>query len=150
MFRALLAGNGDYEQAAVGPHQWMGIVTAMVAVACYVIHRLQIRFLKALMILLVLCITVAGHLGGSITHGADYLSAPLKSPDVATELKPIANVQEAIVYNDIIKPILSAKCYSCHSSTKQKGKLRLDEPDYILKGGKGGLLLIGIMQIRVC
>ncbi|WP_114789458.1 c-type cytochrome domain-containing protein [Niabella yanshanensis] len=134
----LLSRSGDYDQVSVGPHQWVGITTAVIAIACYIVHRLQVRFLKALMILLVLCITVAGHLGGSITHGADYLSAPMQSAD-SVEFKPIARVQEAIVYNDIIKPILSTKCYSCHGSSKQKGKLRLDEPDYILKGGKGGV-----------
>lgn len=137
----LLAGSGDYDKSAVNPHQWMGIVTAVIAIVCYVLHRLHKRFLRTLMVLLVLCIIIAGHLGGSITHGADYLSAPLKSPDVTIEFKPIANVQEAAVYNDIIKPILSAKCYSCHSNSKQKGKLRLDEPDYILKGGKGGIAI---------
>lgn len=135
----LLSRSGDYDQASVAPHQWVGIVTAVIAIACYMIHRLQVRFLKALMVSLVLCITVAGHLGGSITHGADYLSEPLQTTTASMEFKPIANVQEAMVYNDIIKPILSSKCYSCHGSSKQKGKLRLDEPDYILKGGKGGI-----------
>jgi uncharacterized membrane protein len=135
----LLANSGDYDKDIVAPHQWMGIVTAIVAIVSYVIHRLQIKFLKAVMILLVICVTVAGHLGGSITHGADYLVAPLQNTNATTEFKAIANVQEAVVYNDIIKPILSAKCYSCHSSSKQKGKLRLDEPAYILKGGKGGI-----------
>lgn len=135
----LLANSGDYDKAVVAPHQWMGIVTAIVAIVSYIIHRLQIKFLKAVMILLVICVTVAGHLGGSITHGADYLAVPLQNTNATTEFKAIANVQEAVVYNDIIKPILSAKCYSCHSSSKQKGKLRLDEPAYILKGGKGGI-----------
>lgn len=135
----LLANSGDYDEAVVAPHQWMGIVTAIVATIAYVIHRFQIKFLKAVMILLVICITVAGHLGGSITHGADYLVAPLQNTAAATEFKGITNVQEALVYTDIIKPILSAKCYSCHGSSKQKGKLRLDEPAHILKGGKGGI-----------
>jgi uncharacterized membrane protein len=135
----LLANSGDYDKDVVAPHQWMGIVTAIVAIVSYAIHRLQIKYLKAVMILLVICVTVAGHLGGSITHGADYLVEPLQNANATTEFKAIANVQEAVVYTDIIKPILSAKCYSCHSSSKQKGKLRLDEPAYILKGGKGGI-----------
>jgi uncharacterized membrane protein/mono/diheme cytochrome c family protein len=136
----LLSRSGDYDDATVAPHQWMGIITALVAVACYVMHKQQVKFAKWGMIILVACITIAGHLGGSITHGADYLTAPLQSSAV-TARKPIANVQEAIVYTDIIEPILSAKCYSCHGSGKQKGKLRLDEPSFILKGGKGGAAL---------
>lgn len=134
----LLAGSGDYDEATVAPHQWMGIVTALVAVACYAMHKKQAGFAKWGMMVLVTCITIAGHLGGSITHGADYLTVPLQST-VSTERKPIANIQEAVVYTDIIQPILAARCYSCHGAGKQKGKLRLDEPSYILKGGKGGV-----------
>lgn len=134
----LLANSGDYEIAAIFKHQWMGITVAVVAVICYVMHRLQTAHLKAGMIVLVLATTLAGHLGGSITHGEDYLTAAFSSGDAPTTIKPIANVQEAVVYHDIIKPILSSKCYSCHSNSKQKGELRLDEPAAILKGGKEG------------
>ncbi|HTG56336.1 MAG TPA: hypothetical protein VL943_08720, partial [Niabella sp.] len=37
----LLANSGDYDKAMVAPHQWMGIVTAIVATIGYVIHRFQ-------------------------------------------------------------------------------------------------------------
>ncbi|HQX86001.1 MAG TPA: hypothetical protein PKV23_10970, partial [Aestuariivirga sp.] len=56
--------------------------------------------------------------------------------------KPIANVQQAVVYTDIVQPILQSKCYSCHGPAKQKGKLRLDEPPFIDKGGEEGKVLI--------
>jgi uncharacterized membrane protein/mono/diheme cytochrome c family protein len=134
----LLANGGDYEAAVVFKHQWMGITVAIVAVICYVMHRLQTAYLRAGMIVLVLATTLAGHLGGSITHGEDYLTAAFSTADAPTTVKPISNVQEAVVYNDIIKPILSSKCYSCHGNSKQKGELRLDEPAAILKGGKEG------------
>lgn len=135
----LLANSGDYDTTAVSRHQWMGIAVAVAAVICYIMHRLQTAYIKAGMTVLVLATTIAGHLGGSLTHGEDYLTAPFGSTGTTTtEVKPIANVEEALVYNDIIKPILSTKCYSCHGNNKQKGKLRLDEPDYILKGGKDG------------
>ncbi len=45
-------------------------------------------------------------------------------------------------YDDLVKPILEDKCYQCHGSSKQKGKLRLDEPQHILKGGKDGVVLV--------
>ena len=53
-------------------------------------------------------------------------------------IKPVANVQEAIAYNSVIKPILQTKCYSCHNASKQKGGLRMDEPERLMKGGKDG------------
>ena len=58
---------------------------------------------------------------------------PLKNlggdSEVVVKIKPIPNVQEAIIYTDIIKPIFQSKCYGCHGPTKQKGKLRLDQPE---------------------
>lgn len=134
----LLANNGDYEAAAVSNHQWMGIIVAVAAAICYLMHRKQTAYLKVSMTVLAIAITLAGHLGGSITHGEDYLTVPFSNANAQSPFKPLPNVQQAFVYNDIIKPILSAKCYSCHGSSKQKGKLRLDEPGFILKGGKEG------------
>ena len=92
-----------------------------------------------------LLIIITGHLGGSLTHGSGYLTKAFSSGNEGkseTIRKPIANVQEAVVYTDIIQPILETKCYSCHGFNKQKGKLRLDEPDFILKGGKDGKVII--------
>jgi mono/diheme cytochrome c family protein len=47
-------------------------------------------------------------------------------------------VQQAVAYADLVQPLLQNKCYSCHSSEKQKGKLRLDLEAMMLKGGKNG------------
>jgi len=83
---------------------------------------------------------VTGHYGGSLTHGADYLTASFNNSTSDTK-KVIANIDEAVVYTDIIEPILATKCYSCHGESKQKGKLRLDLPNYILQGGEEGKVL---------
>ncbi|MFN6387634.1 MAG: c-type cytochrome domain-containing protein, partial [Bacteroidota bacterium] len=58
-----------------------------------------------------------------------------------SDKKVIANINEAVVYKDVIEPILAAKCYSCHGDSKQKGKLRLDLPNYIMQGGEEGKVL---------
>ena len=60
---------------------------------------------------------------------------------IAIDAKPITNVQEAKVYRDIVQPILYNDCYSCHSSLKQKGGLRLDNFAAIMKGGKNGKVI---------
>jgi hypothetical protein len=79
-------------------------------------------------------IVITGHLGGQLTHGKDYLSFNLR-----TYHKPfIKNIDSALIYHDIIEPILADKCWSCHSFLKQKGSLRLDGIDHILQGGKHG------------
>lgn len=45
---------------------------------------------------------------------------------------------QAIVYKDIIAPIMQAKCVSCHGAEKKKGKLQLHEFAAIMKGGGEG------------
>ena len=145
----MLYQTGDYDEDAVDLHQWMGISVAVVSIITFYCRRkiaLQ-KWQLPLSLLLVILIFITGHLGGSITHGSDYLTQPLQnifSNDTvaAIKRKPIANVQEAGIYNDIAQPIFQAKCYSCHSDKKQKGKLRLDKPDLIMKGGKDGMVIV--------
>ena len=42
------------------------------------------------------------------------------------------------LYSDLVAPVLMAKCASCHGEEKQKGKLRVDSLEAILKGGSEG------------
>lgn len=37
-----------------------------------------------------------------------------------------------------IRPILEAKCYSCHQGQKVRGKLRLDQSEGVMRGGASG------------
>lgn len=141
-----LAGSGDYEAGLVSNHQWMGIGVAALSVLLLIIHKYvnaggSIPVVMAL-ILLVL-VSVTGHLGGSLTHGSGYLTAPLKGNSGAgAAIPPIPDIQEALVYQDAIQPLLKNRCYSCHGSEKQKGKLRLDLEASILKGGEEGNTIV--------
>jgi uncharacterized membrane protein len=144
----ILSQNGDYEETLVEWHRWMGISVAIVSIATYFFRKKKSlrKWQWMLASLLLFLIFVTGHLGGSLTHGTDYLSAPLKNmvgdgEEAVVKRKPIPNIEEAWVYADIIQPVLQQKCYGCHGASKQKGKLRLDQPDMILKGGKDGLVL---------
>ncbi len=139
----LLSQSGDYDEALVLKHQWLGITLTVISGIAYYSAFKKHPSLKWLLLLMAVLIGITGHLGGTITHGEGYLTAGLSSDnEVATVVKPMANVQEALAYEDIIQPILKSKCYSCHAASKQKAKLRLDEPSHILKGGKGGKVLV--------
>jgi len=140
----LLSRSGDYDEDLVTAHQWMGIVVAIVSVAMYYLYRRSsvARLQVSVSVLLFILIIITGHLGGSLTHGSDYLS-PWKAPDtVAVQRKPIPNVQEAVAYGDIIQPVLQTKCYGCHGKNKQKGKLRMDDIVRLMKGGKDGPVIV--------
>ena len=141
----LLSFSGDYDEGLVITHQWFGISVAAVSIAMFYYHNKAVSFKTqvSISILLFVLIIITGHLGGSLTHGSDYLtkSWTLTSDTVALR-KPIPNVQEAMVYPDVIQPILQTKCYSCHGKNKQKGKLRMDDSLRLMKGGKDGPVII--------
>ncbi len=152
----LLSLGGGYDKDLLFLHQWLGIGVAVVSVLAYLLKtnaRLQQYPVasKAYLPTLALCALVlmgAGHYGGSLTHGSDYLTqympptlrkiAGLPPPPVKVVSKPITNVQEAMVFADIIYPILDNRCMSCHNSSKKKGDLRMDGPDQLKKGGEHG------------
>ncbi len=135
-----LSLSGDYDDELVDTHTWFAIATASISIIAYFFNRWENEFAKWVILLMVPLIFVTGHLGGSLTHGSDYLTKGFSKKEDSTEkeIKPIADVQEANVYADIVQPIFESKCYGCHNKSKKKGKLRLDEPEFILKGGKDG------------
>ena len=45
---------------------------------------------------------------------------------------------KAVVYRDVIAPIMEAKCVACHGLEKKKGKLQLHDFASIMKGGGDG------------
>jgi uncharacterized membrane protein len=144
----ILSDEGGYDERLVQWHQWLGISVALISGIIYLLHQ-QNRLVKwqiTCAALLTVLIGVTGHLGGSLTHGSDYLTKPLHLDQDSSRgpknRKPIADIQQAWVYTDIMEPIFEDKCYGCHSATKQKGKLRLDQADLIIKGGKDGVVII--------
>ncbi|MEQ8533917.1 MAG: c-type cytochrome domain-containing protein, partial [Imperialibacter sp.] len=98
-------------------------------------------FYIGLLVLTNLSIGFTGHIGGSITHGKDYLTeyVPLIFQD-----EPAGNktVEEMLVYDDMISPIFQAKCMSCHNQSRSKGGLTMSSLQSIAKGGDSGLALI--------
>ncbi len=140
----LLSKTDSYDESLLFKHQWFAIALAITSVIVYVLH-LTNKPTKLIAVLMVVLITITGHLGGSITHGSDFLTKAFSSgtnPSGDGSGKTIVNVQEALAFTTVIKPILDSKCIACHGPTKQKGKLRLDEPSFIKQGGEGGMITL--------
>jgi mono/diheme cytochrome c family protein/uncharacterized membrane protein len=138
----MLSRTGDYEGDLVSNHQWAGIWVAIVSIVQYYLYKRSVNagFARWLALILFILIIITGHLGGSLTHGSDYLSKVFSSDSDVTKSirKPIPDIQAAKVYADVVRPLFQEKCYGCHGPNKQKGKFRLDQPDFIMKGGKEG------------
>jgi mono/diheme cytochrome c family protein len=92
---------------------------------------------------------LAGHFGGNLTHGSDYLTQPIlamagrgAASSPLPKKVPVTDSTKALVYADLIEPVLEQKCQQCHNAEKQKGNLRLDNVEFFKKGGKNGPVII--------
>ena len=141
----LLSGSNDYDASLVSTHQWMGISLFAFSVVLLVLEyrMLLVRLKKLSYLLLFVLLVITGHLGGSLTHGSDYLSDAWNDEgDEKATRKVIVNMDSANLYADLVQPVLQQKCYSCHGKNKQKGELRLDKESLIMKGGEDGVILV--------
>lgn len=138
----ILSLDGGYDTDLLTKHQYSAYILALLTLAwIYFESQADFRRLKVLLMAFsLLALFITGHLGGSITHGEGFLTGDSDKP-VVFKKPVIKDVQQAAVYTDIVQPILAEKCYSCHNKSRQKGALRLDEPLFIMKGGKEGLAL---------
>jgi hypothetical protein len=64
--------------------------------------------------------------------------AAVPAPAPAGGKLDAAVAAKAVVYKDLVAPILSAKCVSCHGEEKKKGKLQMHDFASLLKGGSEG------------
>lgn len=134
----LLSMSGNYDTATLQLHQWMGLTVATVTGLCWWLKKKKSHTVYNIsLILLFLSMVVAGHGGGTLTHGEGYLSF-FEEETVAPVRKPIEDINEALVYSELVQPILHEKCYNCHSAQKTKGGLRVDNEKWLFKGGKTG------------
>ncbi len=144
----LLKLSGGYEESTLNLHQNLGIgvaITAGLAWAATQFANRREAFRKAQFPAVVVCAVFlfgAGHFGGNLTHGDDYLTQPLlamtgNGPKAKVRPK-ITNINKAVVYTDLVEPVLEQKCWQCHNAHKSKGDLRMDTPEMLAKGGEDG------------
>ena len=141
----VLSLSGDYDAEVLDDHMWAGILTAILSFVAYLISikRLPSSFFKsrktlmASVVIIFIFINITGHLGGSLTHGSDYISASLLLNN-QKEKKNISNLNDAYIFADLVQPILENKCGTCHNDSKKKGKLSVASLQSLMKGGKHG------------
>lgn len=133
----LLEKNGDYDPAMVNWHQWWGITTA--TLACLLWWGQSTRWYFPLFVGTTASLLVTGHLGGTLTHGSDYL---LQNHDEIKATKPPEFSPDSTVYTSLIQPLLISRCGACHKPEKHKGELVLVNPNGLLAGGKHGAAIV--------
>lgn len=139
----VLQFEGGYDADLLEWHERLGIFTALLAILTFGLHRFKKEKLYRISLVLTsIMVTVAGHIGGSLTHGEGFLTEQLSNTSPRENQEGSAtDYKQAQVFPDLIHPILTAKCVSCHNSNKRKGGLTLVDSTGILAGGEHGQIL---------
>jgi uncharacterized membrane protein/Leucine-rich repeat (LRR) protein len=149
-----LSKEEGYDSDAIAWHKWAGVLIAFISMCWYALRSITRRKkISTLTVgtLAMMSTVVAGHQGAAITHGENFLLAPV-TPE---KKRPNVLLEDAVAYTHLVQPILADKCISCHNNTKAKGQLVMTTEDLLLKGGKNGKLWdstadgFGLMMKRI-
>jgi uncharacterized membrane protein len=141
----LLSISDSYDPQIVSTHQWSGIsLTILNWLLFFKIKYLldtSVRNYRIILGIVLISLIFTGHLGGSLTHGSDFLVPPPPNQwfsPTTLEKKSISMNSTAFEAASII---FESKCYTCHGKNKQKGALRLDTKEALIKGGENGKII---------
>jgi uncharacterized membrane protein len=129
----LILASEDYEGNSLNWHKWLGITSFTLSIGIYFLLKHQSKSLKYSTSALAVALLLTGHFGANLTHGSDFLLAPLLVKEAQ-----MVSMDDAEVFRDMVQPIFEAKCISCHNEGKFKGELRLDHIEGLKKGGESG------------
>lgn len=156
VFGVMLSYTGTYGPELLQKHLWTGTATGVLSLWIVVLKmrcnwQAKSEFSPAyhgLVVVTTILLMMAGHYGGALTHGSDYLTQNMPgklrmilgvAPAKHAPANPAAaNPAELPVFATVIDPILQDKCVSCHGKEKQENKLRLDSFEALMAGGKSG------------
>jgi hypothetical protein len=134
-----LSKQDAYDVGTLNLHKWGGLSIAFISCLLIYIKNIPSSFKKIIALIYLLVLLFFTHQGALLTHGENALSIPTPEVKLAEEVKTVDS--SLSVYEKAIAPILTQKCVSCHGPDKVKGKLQLQSPELIVKGGKDGNIL---------
>jgi uncharacterized membrane protein len=138
IFGLFLSKESGYSGDTLFWHKWTAVSLFIVFSGTYWLrnlsfyHKLNSRLFIGLISVLLIS---TGHFGSELTHGEGFVLEPFQQG------KQIY-LEDALVFEHMINPILQNKCVSCHNPEKKKGGLDLSSKEGILKGGKSGKLFV--------
>lgn len=143
----LLSAEGGYDLELLEKHEHSGQILAGITVAIFLINLFFAqkvffeKLFKGMVFAAVVALSIVGHYGGSLTHGEDYLALSQISDTKNAEKIFIKDINQAVVFSQLVQPIINQKCISCHNTGKMKGGLRMDSFEEIIKGGENGAIV---------
>jgi len=147
IFGYILSLSGDYDYQELNNHKLSGIALAIgtgllfLLVSDPVKKLIEVRrsVFSGLCIFIVALVSYTGHQGGRLTHGSEYLSIKvlLEQPREKPE-----SIEQAMIFEDVVHPILIQRCSQCHRDGKKKGEFSVQTLADLLKGGKTGAAIV--------
>lgn len=139
----LLSFTGEYDRNTLQAHQFAGILLTLLTGALCLMQlprfkewiTVPTKLYSFFILVMLVFVIYTGHQGASLTHGNDYIN--MKVLNDSKRVKP-QNINEVMLYEDVVEPILSKKCMQCHRKGKKKGRLSVESIAEMKKGGKTG------------
>ena len=136
----LLYVSGEYGGELIRLHLWAGVVLVILVLTSAVlsVSRERQRLYLAAAVLTNAVVVYAGHLGGSLTHGEDFLADAFPGWGFVAATVESRPRDELRVMQDLVMPGLETRCMSCHNPQKAKGKLDMTSFAAMSRGGESG------------
>lgn len=136
LFGFFLSIGGDYGADALQQHKISGVALSVITFFILVwyqnVKKSEILFYSSI-VFSVLVLVLAGHTGSVLTHGENFVLAPVTNKE-----EKALDVKTASLYQLAVMPVLEKKCFSCHNESKAKGKLIMTSLDKFKRGGENG------------
>ncbi|MCZ0954854.1 MAG: hypothetical protein OXJ56_19970 [Rhodospirillaceae bacterium] len=139
--------EGGFAGTSATVHMIAGTSVAVLATLAWLLRMwltsLYSRAQHGISAVLVILLVVAGHYGGNLTHGPDFLAEYAPGPiralaGLEPRRPPVTELAAADPWLDVVRPMLRARCSSCHNSERRRGMLDLSNYETTLAGGDTG------------
>lgn len=128
--------EGSYTGDEIFFHKWIGVAVSLMAMLILMLtEKSSPLIVYGILGINAVCVSLTGHLGSEITHGKGFLTEPIRKQREA-RISQIENPDSAIVFRDVIQPILNEKCLNCHNAKRAKGDFVIDTYENVIMGGE--------------
>lgn len=146
-----LAQAGGYDADTLWWHRLSGVMITVGSAAVPWVQsvlwerRVPDAFVVGWTGVVAVALVVGGHLGGTLTHGPDYVTA--HAPEfvrsaLGLDQQPprfrLGDPDTTTVYRSVVQPIFADRCVACHGAGRTRGGLDLTTPESIARGSEDG------------
>jgi len=146
-----LARSGNYSGRLVTQHMWGGVCVAALCWLCWMLHgraaerRCDVFYACALLLAVGL-VSWTGYRGGQLSQGENHLTEHMPEGlrgllGIPIEDKGPSAASSTSFFAVRVEPVFAGHCNNCHGRSKQRSRLRLDNYEAVMRGGKHGAVV---------